>query len=369
MSYWLALILLGVPFFSVQAKSEKKDYDPLEVLHADSMEYIGGGDKTWIRFIGNVEIKHGNLKIQSQKADYFKKEQKADLSENVKVFMPDTKMRADRVIYDAKSQEINAKGNLYLEDLDDEISLQGEWGKYFRKGEIAKVYGRPILTRVDTAKNDTFTITSDSMEYVEQERKFTAFGNAIVNAGNIRTNSQKVEFFSDSNKVYLTGDPKFYLEKNEMSGEIIELHLKNEQVDNIFVCRNAQGKYFELDSLSDRERISEIFGDTIHLVMHEDLIQKIFVNHKARSYYYFPDEKESADETAGQFIRMEFEEKSVREVVINGNATSMYHNRENDKITGRNDASGDTIYVYFDNNQVSTVSVRGGARGTYLLME
>jgi hypothetical protein len=66
---------------------------------------------------------------------------------------------------------------------------------------------------------------------------------------------------------------------------------------------------------------------------------------------------------------MEFNKNEVREVLINGNASSLYHVREKDKITGQNSASGDTIFVSFRDNQVSSVVVYGSSKGTYFVKE
>jgi lipopolysaccharide export system protein LptA len=283
--------------------------------------------------------------------------------------MPGKELRCDRMNYRKEDQRVEGRGNLSIIDLKEHATITGGWGEYYRETQISKIFGRPVLTHVDSAKQDTVTITGDSMVYVEAENKSTAYDNVVITSGDLRATGGRGEYFEKTNLAFLSVGPFCYFNNSYMTGESIRLEIEGRALNRVIVRTNAQGKYLESDSTSDSARISEVFGDTIRMFLEDDEIKRIFVSHNARSYYYQPDQRSLADEAAGKYIRMELDKKTVQEVVVNGNASSIYYNREKNKTTGRNDASGDTIKVNFANDKVSSVLVYGSAKGIYTMKD
>jgi lipopolysaccharide export system protein LptA len=368
MWFRVALILLWLVFFGI-AKTKTSPENPLILKHANQMQNYGNGEKMWSRLTGEVEFQHGEINLKSQEADYFRADQRVELRNQVVLTARGKELTADKMNYQKADQRVEAHGQVVIRDQEQNMTLTGEWGEYFRDKKLANVYGRPVLTNVDTVRNDTLQIISDRMEFNEETSSATALGNVVLLSGKTKATGGRGEYYEKTDQAFLTEAPVFYQEKNIMGGEIIKLILKDQKLEQIFVYNKANGKYFEADSTVDTARVSEISGDTIHLVLEEEQIHQIFVIRNAHSYYYWPDQKETADEASGTFIRMEMDQKEVREVLVNGNASSIYYNREKEKITGRNNASGDTIHVSFESNKVSSVSVFGGARGNYRIFE
>lgn len=365
----LALILLLSACISFADKPKAEKNQPLILKHADRMINHGSGDNMWSHLVGNVEFQHGDVNLTSHEADYYRSKQEIRFSKEVCLTVPDKRMTCDKMNYKKSDQKVIARGNLTIVDTREHMTLTGDWGEYFRDKEIAKIYGKPVLTAIDTTAGDTFKITSDSMIYEDENKKTTARGHVVVTSNDFKSTGGLGTYYEDKNRAYLTDEPVFFDSTTHMEGELIELFLNDKELEKIYICNNAQGSYYEKDSVSDTIRISELKGDTIRILLKEDVIRNILVDHNAKSYYYYPDEKDKADEAWGRFIRMVMDRDGVKEAVVNGNAESIYYNREDTKVTGYNNASGDTIHVIFDANQVSSVSVFGGAQGSYFILE
>lgn len=364
-------LILFVGFCSAlaAAKAKASKEQPLVLRHADQMHNQGSGDRMWSRLSGDVEFQHGDLVLRSQTADYFRAEQRIEFQDRVTLDVSGSRLSADRMSYRKSEQRVVVRGNVRIEQFKDHALLTGQWGEYLRDARVAKMFGRPVLTRADSMGRDTVTITSDSMRYEEDKKKASAWGRVEIVKGKARGIGEWGEFYEDSSLAFLRGKPSFYLDSNRMEGDVIRMALHGEKLDDIFLCNTAKGFYREDPDSAGRRKISEIFGDTIHLVLDSNAVQRIHVLHKAQSSTYLPGQKDFADLAQGRFIRMEMDGDTVKSVVINGNASSVYYNREHDAITGKNAASGDSIRVFFDKNRVSVVNVVGAARGSYWLME
>ena len=367
--FLLFLLLIETSGYVWAAASNKTKDKPLQLKHADRMENHGTNNNMWSHFEGNVEFQNGKITIKSQIADYYRTEQRIELKNNVRLNAKGRTLTADRISYKKSDKSIKAYGNVFISYPGDNITLSSKWGQYFQNKKEAELFGRPVFTHLDTSKNDTFTIISDQMKYNETGKFTSALGNVIITTGSIKAFGGKGEYFGQIDNAVLTEKPFFYLDSNYMTGELIKLVMNGKDIKKIFVYNNAQGKYFEQETSSHEGKITEVSGDTIEMVLSEKSIRKIFVLHNAKSYYYMPRQKHIADIATGGFIRMEFENKGVKEVIINRNATSLYSNRDHGEITGKNSASGDTIHVCFKGNKVSNVTVFGGARGTYSILK
>ncbi len=364
----VCLILFGSAVLVCGAAKASKE-QPLILRHADQMHNQGSGNRMWSRLSGNVEFQHGSLTLRSQTADYYRSEQRIEFQDRVTLDVSDSRLSADRMSYRKSEQRVVVRGNVKIEHLSEHAMLTGKWGEYLRDARIAKMFGRPVLTRTDSTGRDTVTITSDSMRYEEEKKKATAYGRVEIARAKARGTGEWGEFFEDSSLAFLHGSPSFVLDSNRMQGDVIRMVLNGEKLDDIFVCKNAKGFYREDPDSAGQSKVSEILGDTIHLVLDSSAVRQIRVLHKAQSASYWPGQKEFADQAWGRFIRMEMEGDIVKFVIINGNASSVYYNRERERITGKNAASGDSIQVAFDKNRVSVVHVSGAARGSYWLME
>ncbi|MCK5548351.1 MAG: LPS-assembly protein LptD, partial [Thermoplasmata archaeon] len=71
------------------------------------------------------------------------------------------------------------------------------------------------------------------------------------------------------------------------------------------------------------------------------------------------------DELRGRSIRMEVRDDHIHSIIVSGMAESEYNALEDSVLQGRNFVSGDTIIIEFSDDELSMISVKGGARGTF----
>jgi hypothetical protein len=86
---------------------------------------------------------------------------------------------------------------------------------------------------------------------------------------------------------------------------------------------------------------------------------------KAQSKYYLSSRSDYVDEASGKKMMMSFAtDGNVDNVKIWGNAKSKYHIDE-DKSSGTNEASGDSITVKFHKGKATQLTLTGRSRGKY----
>jgi hypothetical protein len=175
------------------------------------------------------------------------------------------------------------------------------------------------------------------MEFYSRENKSVATGGVRIVRGNLEAFCDKVTHLEAENRFVLSGNPRAVqvTEKengvrfeNEVQGDQIEILFHEDVADQIVVSGSAQGKSTRIEAGNSAPQVSYVKGRTMRLL--------------------------TADE-------------QVREILVEGNATSFYHLPPDEERLGgdTNEASGDTIRFFFEDAEVSRVRICGGVVGHY----
>ena len=81
----------------------------------------------------------------------------------------------------------------------------------------------------------------------------------------------------------------------------------------------------------------------------------------------YSDTASFVDDMTGATLRGFFVDGSLDSLRLEGMATTLYHLFEDSVYQGRNQVSGDTISMRFNDKDLEQIFVAGGSRGTYTL--
>ncbi len=318
--FFIFLLLITV---SLSAK------ESLVLEHSDQFEvqYVGDSYVTYV--IGNVHFVTETGDIYCDSAKWLKGQ---DVQLNGSVVVDDEKyyMKADSVFYDMGKGEYQALGeNVELWSYKDSVFAVGNYAFIDESGNYFYMENRPLmyLNYPDTAK--MYEIMGDRIDYNALTREAEAYGDVKISSKEFSSHSNCAKMKSDGSLLDLFEKPTIQKGESVISGELITIHLSNNQIEFIDVFDSARAVFKEpVDSVKGYYDESILSGKRIFLYFTNGLLDNILCYGQAYSWYY--------PSTQG---RNDFQENSV---------------------------SGDTIKFLVQNEELQTIIVRGGSQGQYL---
>jgi lipopolysaccharide export system protein LptA len=353
--FCLAFSFIGILLLNsiAQQISRPLDTSRLELLHADlSRGYIENGlplkmlegnvharqdtlelfcdraiyDETnkILHLMGKIRMYRGKDTLLAREARYFEVSKIAVAEGNVRVFRPAQEMRSDYLEYSYATDHIRATGNLFLHDRDNQAFITANLGEYLPDKNFSYVKEQAHFWRIDSTSSDTIHIYSRQMEYqFASTHRAVAYDSVRIFQENLWATCDSAIYQLDQDIIFLKSNPQATQENNKISGQEMQLVLKDRELEQIIVSGKALA-VSTLDSLLNKE-----------------------------------------DRLEGREIVMYISNRKLREIHAISNARSYYHLKENAEDRGINVASADTIKAFLQENELDSIAVIGGAQGTY----
>jgi lipopolysaccharide assembly outer membrane protein LptD (OstA) len=352
---WPGIILVSILLFRSfsQEVSRPVDISRLELLHADlSRGYLENGlplkilegnvharqdtlelfcdravyDETnkVLHLMGKIRMYRGRDTLLAREARYFEESKIAVAEGDVRVFRPAQEMKSDYLEYSYKNDHIRASGNLFLRDRENQAFITAEQGEYLPDKNYSYVKEKAHFWRIDSTSSDTIHIYSRQMEYYfAGDRRAIANDSVRIVQENLLATCDSAIYQLDQDIIFLKSGPVATQENNKITGEEMQLVLRDRELEKIIVTGKALA-VSTLDSLLNEQ-----------------------------------------DRLEGREIIMFISDRKLREIHAISNARSYYHLKEKTEDRGINVASADTIKAFLQENELDSIAVIGGAQGTY----
>lgn len=317
-----------------------------------------------IRLVGNIVIVRDTVTIRGEEGFYFPDERKSLLETNVSLTDQQVLLNSQKGLYlsDAKtayfSQSVSLKdtanlifsdsliyyrnearaivlGNVAVTNPTDNIVITGGYGEHFTSESRSFITENAILTKIDTASSgavDTLVIRSRRMDAFRGKSdtlpRIDITDSVRIRRGVLRSRSNKARYLLEKKMILLYDNPIVWYENNQLTGDSIVVELREEgrrnRIDKMFIYRRAF--LASKDSLDNSgQKFNQISGDEMIITFSESSqIERADVFKQSRSLYYTFDDG---------------------------------------KPKGANLTSGDQITVYFQNNQIQSITFRGAIEG------
>jgi len=367
----ISILFLFLPVFSQtpflpNAKVEKGTM-PLVMEHSDSLAAMRKAGHLFLK--GNVKFKHDSVEFRTEQA-YWNKNSDAVYSEGGFDFRyPKGNIKANKGNYSRKSNTAIAEGNAEARDSAGKGAFFGEKIIYNRDIEFMEIPEQPLAHYyfVEKGKLDTLAIRSKTMTYDQQKQLAMAADSVLITRrevviiGDTGFYNQKQGFLS------LKGNPKCIMSDYTVTGDSMFVKLQDNEVESVLVIQNAHGMQQTAETKGKPAQHSEVFGDTLFLAVKNNKAQSLYVNINARGLFYEADLPDYVNKMNGNRLDIFFNAGKMKLAEVKGNASSLLFNiNTNRKVDGKNESSGEAIFITFDSTQVSKIKVKGNlASGIY----
>ncbi|MDG5815037.1 LptA/OstA family protein [Chitinispirillales bacterium ANBcel5] len=352
-------------FFSVLAQPTRNHSDELVLEYASVNENIfrNGEFVSYLR--GDVVFSYDDIRIRSDEATWRRNDGEVRFRNRVKVERSGQFFRSNRVDFTSKENIITARGDFYYYDSLELVSLSGNQARYDLEEREFILEGSPRLEHYDTAASQTLVITGHTMNYCDKEKVAGVQGEVKIERGELLALCNRAYYYTDSAFVKLRVNPSVRYESHDLEGDSVDLFFAEENLKSAWVKGNSRVSYIEASDEGDTV-FSDIWSDSLFVQMCESgNIDTLFAYGNVLTRYFGSEDTTRVNKAWGRTMVLAFDTLGkISSAVIRGNARSVYYIDESDG-QGRNEASGDSIIVYFDKGRTERIRLSGSTRGVY----
>lgn len=278
-----------------------------------------------------VILQRGGTTLMARSGDYWTKEKIAVFVGNVVVRDSLSETSCDHLEHFETEGRSVAIGNVTVRNLRDNTMVLGDSLVNFDKTNYTIIPKNPRFVEIDTTDEtiDTLLITSATMEaYQDTLRRFIATGNVAMVRSDVAARASKATYLSRDERIVLQGQPIVWHEQNQITGDSIEVRLRNRRLHTVFVSGRAIAVSHS-DSLHP-ERFDQLSGKLMTLYFEDDRLHRIHVEHTATSLYYLYDDgaPNGVNRSSGDRIEMEFSDGRIERIKIIGGVEGRYFPEE-----------------------------------------
>ncbi len=221
----------------------------------------------------------------------------------------------DTVFYDKNLNYGEAFSKVILNDTVQKTTLYGNYLYYNDSTEIGIASDSALL--VDWSSTDTVYVHADTL-FTSKDSVFDVmrgFYNVRFFRNDVQGICDSLVYSSRDSIMNMYREPVLWSEKNQLSGDFINVIMKNEKVEKINVNNNSMVVQRE-----DSAFFNQISGKEIVAQVDSGQLKRVDVSGNAETIYFPRDDKDSTfigiNKTESSYVVMHFKNKKIERVVL-----------------------------------------------------
>jgi len=337
--------------FSEPVKSSPVEH--LKLVHADSLVIVSIKGRDVHELWGNVQLVQGEAFLSCEMAKWWQGEDRLLLLGMVTIYDGKRILKADRIYYDGKTRIEKAFGHVLLEskkrklkarsliyfqkkekafasgdvvisDLIEKVKLLGEKALYDRSMDYGVIEGCPRLVKIDTTSGKMMIVRGLKIEAWGKEQRAVVSDSVQITKGDMKAFCQKAEYRSEKDLLILKIEPIVWQQQREMRADNINIQLEGLKFSRAFLTGKAE-------IISKEDSVKNVLnGEKITVTASDDTVRRVVVEGQASSMYHIFDEvrhEQGTNSVTGDIIVLTFDENRLKEVKVKsspGQCTGVY---------------------------------------------
>lgn len=262
--------------------------NPNFTLYSDTLEYNTFskvatilGPSTIVSDSGTIYTKRGWYNTNTEQSMLFDRSLIVNKDGN-------RTLTGDSVSYHRKEGYIEVFGNMFLQDTLKKAILQGHYGFYNEKDDSALATDSAFC--IEYSQGDSLYLHADTLRILTDSiyREIKAYNNVRFFRTDIQGVCDSMQFNSKDTMLYLYRDPVVWNETHQLSGDTIEILMNDSTIERMHVKKYA----FAIQDI-DSVHYNQLKGRSLKAFFVEGDVRNILVEGNAESIFY-PEEKDGA---------------------------------------------------------------------------
>lgn len=300
--------------------------EPGKRATADQIIYSQAEDV--LTLIGNAHFKDSTRSIVSEELIYNVAEDR--LTSNTRSTLDNAPqfLEADTISFDNESGLGAATGHVIWRDTASNYTILCQKAYYYDSSSYLKAYGgRPLL--ISEMEEDSFFLSADTMIFFEAQtpqdtaQLFRAFYNVMIYKNDLQALCDSLTYSSADSIFRLYEDPIIWSDTSQFVADTVSILLADNEIDKILLKKNA----FILNS-ADQVLFNQMKGKDITAYFSGGELDEMLIKGNATSIYYVLDDGKAyigANEMICSSILIRFGDNQVQETLFYDNAKATFH--------------------------------------------
>lgn len=192
-------------------------------------------------------------------------------------------MTGDTVSYDQSRGQGYARGHVLLRDSSQYMLVTGNYGFHHQETETSYITGRALLKEF-SQPNDTLYLHADTLMMRKDSvfDTFMAYHKVRIYRSDLQAVCDSLHYSSRDSILDISGLPIIWSENQQVRGNHMQLFLKNQRPDYLFVERNASVVSQEA---ADTSFYNQSSGDELKAYFSDNKVKRVTIQGNARSIY------------------------------------------------------------------------------------
>jgi lipopolysaccharide assembly outer membrane protein LptD (OstA) len=325
-------ILLLVFLSSLAVNGQNTHKEPLYLEHSDQFEIVQKNGKYITFVIGKVHFKSSSGDIYCDTARWIKGE---NVVLNGNVIVRDTAyyMNSDSVFYDMTKKEFTAFGQeVVLWTYRDSVYALGTKAFYNEDNGYFIMDNNPEMYINYPDTSNMIKINAQQIEHFPELDIAEAKGNVKISSQEFFADAQRAVMNTKDDMLELYDKPTASNKESQISGEKIVISFKDDMINLIDVIDSAKGEFSQVvDSVNGYLDKSKLSGQRILMEFKDGEMNHVLCYNQAYSWFYPSPRGSSKSEensVSGDTIHLYIEQNQMNKVDVSGGVIGRYTVRD-----------------------------------------
>lgn len=262
--------------------------NPDYTMTSDTLQYNSKTKIIYFKDETTIKDKDGGIAVY--KSGFYNTNKKLSALNLGEIETVEYKIKGNEYFIDDASKLYKAKGKVVMTSKEENMLIYGDDSFYDKKTGISKVYGNSYVAKIDDDL-DTLFIAADTLVSIENKdpgkKRLLAYHHVRIFKRDLQGVADSLVYQSFDSTIYFFTAPALWSSGNQMTADSIRIKLKNKKIDRLFMVGNSfvvsQDSMANFNQIKGRKMTTNFKGSSINNVL---------VEGNAESLYYALEEKE-----------------------------------------------------------------------------
>ena len=280
--------------------------NPEHHLASNHLDYYTNSGHTYLYGPSTITNTENQNKIYCERGFYNTKTDISHFVKNAKLYLKERTVEGDSLYYDKRKGFASATNNIQVIDTLQNFITKGDYAEIFEKKDSLFVIKRAVAISI-VGKDSTF-IHGDTLLVTGRTKKriIRAYHHVKIFKSDLQGKCDSIHTNQETGLTKLYRNPVIWSDKNQITGDTIYLksNVNTEKLDSLKVFNNAF--IVSKDSLS-KDDFNQIKGRNMVGNFEKNKLRNLLVKGNAESVYYNRNEETNAVETITKEISSNIE--------------------------------------------------------------
>jgi lipopolysaccharide export system protein LptA len=249
----------------------------------------------------------------------------AEFGKNTLLFNKEQILKTDSLQYNSATKSGKTFRYFHWADTTSNIILQGSYAEFSDDGNRIMAPGNAMLVYI--ISNDSLFVTGDTLkthtDTATDIASFYCYHRVKFFKSNLQGKCDSLYFSYADSIIRMFVEPVLWSEKNQLSGDTIYIHLKDDKIERFEMFNNGM-----MINHLRKNYFNQVKGKKITGYFKNDQLDKVWADYNAESVYYVEDNQQKligANQAAGSYLWIYMKDEEVDRIVFHQQPSATFH--------------------------------------------